>query len=142
MPITRIRTEGFQKVIAHLEGIDAKSDNLSVPLRQAGVMMLRSIDSNFSSQGRPVPWRMLSFGYLKSKTMHGYGNLILQKTGQLRRSISFDVDPNKLTIGTSVFYGQHHQFGTSRMPMRKFLVFQDDDINQIKKLVNDYMGEP
>jgi phage gpG-like protein len=134
-----MHVEGVQKLQLDLNSLVKRSDNLTVPLKQGRVLMLRSINQNFHKSGRPILWTPLSLAYAKQKKRQGYGNKILVRTGQLKRSISGSVQPKKLTIGTAVHYGKYHQFGTSKMPMRKFLLFQDEDLKRISTLVREYL---
>lgn len=73
---------------------------------------------------------LTAYQYAKQKaTGLAKGYPLLKFTGTLEKSITEDNDsnsvkvitPTSLTIGTSVKYGKHHQYGTSKMPMRPFL---------------------
>jgi phage gpG-like protein len=63
------------------------------------------------------------------KKRFGFIYPMLKASGALEASTTsesgpdsiFEITPNSLTIGTGLPYAAFHQFGTSKMPMRKFL---------------------
>ena len=134
-----IRHSGFDSVIAVFKNGAKRADDVAPALRRGGNVMLKSVHNNFIEAGRPIPWRPLSPAYAVRKARQGYSILPLTRTGLLRRSIAFRVRNNSLKIGTSVTYAPYHQFGTSRMPARPYLIFQDDDIVKINRLVTDHI---
>lgn len=128
-------------VILRVEAIKQRSMNLSVPLRQAGSLMLYSTQQNFDEQGRP-PWMPLKASTLKRKASQGYPSTILEATGRLRSSITYKVLAQSLTVGTSVRYGKYHQSSlprSSNLPRRQFLRFQEQDIEDIQALISEYV---
>ena len=149
----RIIVSGTQRVIAELEGSRKRMMNLEPALKKSGVMMLRSIDRNFERQGRPKRWASLSPKYALRKAALGGSNLILVGPpspmggkrkfkgvpGSLRSSITYDAEPVRLTIGTAISYAKYHHFGTMKMPQRRFLLFQNEDIRNIGKLVKEHV---
>lgn len=130
--------------------------NLRPVLGAAGQYMLGSIQRNFDSEGRPRKWKPLSPATLmtwvrKRKTWVGKrgltaagrralaGRKILTDTGRLRNSINYRAEVNRLIIGTNVSYAPYHQFGTKKMPARPFLLFQNEDIVEIRRMIADYL---
>lgn len=71
-------------------------------------------------------WQELSAAYWEWKEAHYPGKPILQRTGDLERSLTSGSDPNAvrreerktLTLGSRVPYALYHQLGTKRMPAR------------------------
>jgi phage gpG-like protein len=71
-------------------------------------------------------WKPLSAAYGEWKEVHYPGKPILQRTGDLFKSLTSSSDANavcieerkKLTLGSRVSYSIYHQTGTSRMPAR------------------------
>ena len=135
MYVIKLRAEGIGKVQAYLGKTVARAKDLRAPLMKGGNVMLRSVDQNFKSAGRPNMWKPLSRVYGIRKIKQGYSPLPLTKTGQLRRSITFRVAQKKLSIGTSVPYARYHQFGTRSLPSRPYLVFQREDLRRIETLI-------
>lgn len=64
----------------------------------------RSIQLNFSREGRPDKWK-------KSKRVAEKGGQTLSLSGKLRNSFSYRVKGNKITIGTNIIYAKIHNFG-------------------------------
>lgn len=139
--VVNVRVIGAEQLIADLEGLEERSMDLTVPLKQSIQVMLASIDENFSAQGRPFPWAPLSPGYLRRKMRQGYSPNILQRTGRMMSSIVGVASKDRLEIGTAIPYAPFHQFGTRTMPMRKFLAFQDADLEDIKFLIQRYVAQ-
>lgn len=81
----------------------------------------------FSSEGRYASggWAPLSPRYAAWKARHYPGQKILQREGDLIRSLTerpFGVEvitPQKMWIGSSVEYGAYHQHGGPRLPRRR-----------------------
>lgn len=144
-------------------------------LKQIGITMIASVDKNFEYEGRPVRWAPLSAMTLAMRRNRNKASAkILQDTGNLRRSITYDIreDGEAVAIGTSVPYAAIHQYGgkiripartivpkkakalrfivngkevfaksakqkarTVTIPQRKFLMFQDEDISDIRTIL-------
>lgn len=52
---------------------------------------------------------------------HSRGTLARSTLSKNDENAIFNLEETKVTIGTKVFYGRFHQFGTGTIPMRKFL---------------------
>jgi phage gpG-like protein len=109
-----------------------------------GHIIIPSIAENFAVQGRPT-WEPLAAGTIENRS-YGVNSLfymagphaILYRTGRM-----FDVvtDPNTWSISkdtvqleslvSEVPYSAYHQFGTSKMPARPFVMFQAQDVEKI-----------
>lgn len=176
----KVTMKGLDALQTKIDGMKLKSQNLNEPLHKAGNVMLKSIDTNFETEGRPEGWMPLSPLTMRAKLAAGYGGKILTRTGNLKRSIAFRVTGNKLHVGTSTLYAAIHQFGgvikkkqrtgvltfgrkggfvtirgrprigtfakkvifgahTIYMPPRKFLLFQDEDVDRINSLVSEHI---
>ena len=69
-------------------------------------------------------WRPLSDRYAAWKAAHYPGKPILQRTGDLARSLTEGpqirvIEPHQMVLGTDVDYAHWHQLGTDRMPRRR-----------------------
>jgi len=74
------------------------------------------------------------------------GKKILVAEGHLMGSINFEVRRDALVIGTNLPYAAIHQFGGKagrghgvRIPARPYLVIQDEDLEEIRNIGNDYL---
>ena len=90
--------------------LNQKIDDIKEPLEKSGLLMIKSINDNFESQGRPSGWQPLSPMTLALRK-HG-GSRILQDTGTLKRSITYNVvGKDRVKIGTNLQYASKLQFG-------------------------------
>jgi len=105
-----------------ISDINALVDQIANPKAQAGMLdsigatLLADAQGNFRSQSDPDgnPW---------APTIRG-GN-ILRDTGRLRNSLTYEVQGDRVTVGTNVLYAPVHQFGATITAKRApFLVFQ------------------
>lgn len=134
-----IEVKNAQQVIANLHNVESRMGDLTKPLKKGGLVMLRSVNLNFDRSGRPITWNPLKISTLRQKLRQGYSSKPLIRTGKMRRSISQQVDSNILKIGTAIPYAQHHHFGTRFMAKRRFLMFQEKDVENINTLVLSYI---
>lgn len=90
----------------------------------------QSIGKNFDAGGRPK-W---------PKRKHKYSWPILVKTGDMKKGA---LETSKTwEHGTrwhinkikSTFYGIFHQYGTKNLPVRKFALFQNDEIEKMRNV--------
>jgi len=138
---------GREELKALFNRAGKKADNLRVPLKQAGQLMMGSIDKNFRAEGRPTKWSPLSEMTLSMRRKHGRGAKILQDTGKGKTSITPKIVSNKvLKIGTDVKYMAIHQTGRTirrniKIPKRTFLLFQEDDDKNIVNIFAEYLEE-
>lgn len=83
-----------------------------VPLmKQISGIMLDDVHQNFESEGRPN-WTSLAEQTIKDRKSKGYWpGKILQRTGQLLKSITAKYDNDSAQVGTNKNYAALHQFG-------------------------------
>lgn len=135
-----VRRKGFQEIQVFFNETSKRFYDLTVPLKKAQLLMIRSINNNFQASGRPLPWAPLKMATLRRKILQGYSSKPLIRTGNLKRSITGKIEEkNKLIMGTSVTYGRIHQYGGGHIPKRTYLLFQDRDIERINQLIVDYV---
>jgi phage gpG-like protein len=150
MIVVEIKTS-IEALINWLAGTQKKLTDLSVPLKQSGMIMMRSIDTNFRAEGRPK-WKPLAPSTIRQRRKGSA--TILQDTGTLKNSFSLEVRGNEeVAIGTSLIYAPTHNFGrvtskatkkgfsTTVIPQRKFMLFQEEDIKRIDKVFLEFMGK-
>lgn len=94
-------------------------------------------EQQFSNEGAfegNRKWSDLSPKYAIVKAFRWGSVPILTASGKLRASLSVkgaegsvnDIQPQGMTVGTSIEYGIYHQTGTSRMPAREPILLSDD----------------
>lgn len=118
-------------------------NDLSTPLKQAGVYMEGSIAKRF----RAAKWKPLSEATIKWHP-HRAGGKPLNDTGKLRLSVTSGaiqrVSKHQLRYGTNLKYAAIHNFGGStplgtRIPARPFLYFDGADQQAIKRIFEDWL---
>ena len=85
-------------------------------------------------------WEPLSPAYAKWKARNRYSKTPLTLKGALRRSIHYGVLGKKsVAWGTDRKYGRFHQYGTKRLPQRRFLGLSRDDVYQIDQIITRWV---
>lgn len=91
----------------------SKIENRTVVMKDIAGIMLDEVHENFNQGGRP-PWRALAEITKKDRRKKGYSldpRYILQRTGQLLKSIHASSDNDSAQVGTNKAYAGVHQFG-------------------------------
>jgi phage gpG-like protein len=117
--------------------------------------MIDSVTQNFESAGRPTKWEPLSEWTIAAKG----SSAILQDSGALKGSINSgntERSENSLDIWAGEVHGLFHQyvdmdpmaqFGIINknkrypMPMRPFMMFQDEDIDTIEEILGNFVDD-
>jgi len=109
-----------EKVRALLKKAGEKANDLRVPLKRCGILMVGFIDKNFRAEGRPTKWAPLSPMTIAMRRKEGRGAKILQDTGLGKGSIVYKVVSNQeVQIGTPLDYMRKHQEGADiKIPAR------------------------
>lgn len=83
-------------------------------LDSVGMMLLRSVHKNFRQGGRPTKWkpslRARGQGRKTGKRQSAMGQT-LRDTGKLYNSITYEISPPTVTVGTNVDYAPILHFG-------------------------------
>ena len=155
MIVAEIKTN-FKSVNDSLSKIVRDLNNLVIPLKQSGMIMMRSIDTNFRQQGRPDKWKALKPSTIKRR--RGGSSTVLQDIGTLKGSFALKLKgKDSVAVGTSVKYAAVHNFGltTTRnkalgrasksyrysIPKRPFMLFQEKDKKLIDEIFLKFMGK-
>ena len=151
---------------AAVKGLSDRLSRPQKPLKECGLVLLRSISKTFKAGGRPVRWR-------PSKRAQFTGGKTLIDTARLMRSITMKVTGKTLAVGTNVKYAAMHQLGGKvparvilpkrakalrwidkagnvrfakkvsipgfDMPARPFLVIQDADWRVFRRIFEEYL---
>lgn len=115
-------------------------------LQPAVAVVARAIERNFEEEGRPTRWKPLTPAYARYKFRRWPGAKILQRTGVLRDSIRVAVEPGRgntaaIVASTDVPYALVHQFGTTFIPPRPFLVLTREDEEEVARAVATALSE-
>jgi len=121
-----------------------KLSDLSEPLEVFGHSMMDSVILNFACQGRPKRWKPLAASTIRRKG----SETALIDTGRMISSIGVAGGPDRVMLRAGVPYAavQHYgghagRFGSPLIPARPFLVFQDEDVAGLKRMLSDYLAE-
>lgn len=90
-------------------------------------------------------WQALSPDYAEWKERHYPGKPILERSGDLLRSLTrrpFGVEvlePGFMVVGSDVDYGQWHQQGTDRMPRRRPVEFPEHERREWVRILQRFI---
>ena len=123
-----IKTEGFGEAYAHLQRINKEiAGERGTLYYDIGEIVDDSILANFAAEGRPA-WQ---------ERTKSYDWPILNKTGAMGGRALEDTQNwehgktvHHLNI-RSTSYGKYHQYGTSRLPVRKFVMLTGSEIQAV-----------
>ncbi len=135
------------KLTAALKRLAAKGHDLSPAMRRAAGIMADAVEENFEQEGRPK-WKSLAASTLKQRAKEGSTGKILQRRGDLARSITRHSDATSAVVGTNTIYAGIHQFGGKagrgrkvEIPARPFLKLDKEDEDDIVKSFAKFLGE-
>jgi phage gpG-like protein len=122
-------------------------------LTDIGEMLVTSIQENFEKHGRwngdednptggSKRWEPVSAQYSKYKTKKKKDprNLLLF-TGRLRSSINYRIRGRRLYVGSNVRYAAAHQYGTTFLPARPFIVIQASDRREMAEILREHLAK-
>lgn len=131
----QVLDQSFQKA---LSGLSRDIDDLRIPF---GLMINEWFKSNraiFASKG-PGKYTDLKSSYKKQKQKRwGFVYPILRASGALEDSITKKGDENSIAmvvnkksmvVGSKVPYGKFHQFGTSNLPVRPWILIGPEQVS-------------
>jgi phage gpG-like protein len=102
----------------------------------------------FDAQGAGQ-WVPLSPKYQARKLRHYPSTGILERVGDLRRSLAspsapgtvYDPQPTVLTLGTTVKYAAYHHTGTRKMPARPPIIISESDEQKMLEVLKENFSE-
>jgi len=96
--------------------------SLRQPLAKFGEYIVdEHIPLQYSLMGSPEPWPNLSPRYAIQKRRRWGQKPMLVASGRMYRGFSFNASRKNLVIRNTQDYAKYHQYGTRRMPARKWL---------------------
>lgn len=124
-----------------LQEVEARLSNLRPAFLSIGEYAIRKANDNFRGQHDPdgVAWAPLSANYRKRKR----GTKILTESGRLRGSITYQLTALTVTVGTNAKYARAHQEGYPKrnLPARPFIGASEEDIEEMGKILLDYLSQ-
>lgn len=139
-----IRAENTGNVQRKLQAIADKLRDMRQLWGAVGMYIQRqTIKERFDKEQSPdgQKWKPLSQSTIHHrKKRHKSGNMkILQDTGELRRSITYEANPDSVRVGTVLKYARTHQFGRGNIPARPFLGVNEDEKKHISSMLSAYI---
>ncbi|MCQ9384446.1 phage virion morphogenesis protein [Brevibacterium moorei] len=128
-----VRGTGIEDMNLELSRIKGQLKNVDGFLTNLSKWIEEQEAQQFKKEGGAYPpkWAALSKEYAKWKGQHYPGKGILERTGDLKTSLTTSgsgiraVHNGTLTFGTLVEYAAYHQNGTKTMPARPVLIRTD-----------------
>lgn len=137
-----ITWHGVEQFNAAIDELAAKFGDLRFMWPRIAARFYAIETEQFRSQGRATPWAPLTAGYSRWKETHYPGRPILQRFGNLMRSLTsreapgaiYDEQPQHLTIGSNDPTAALMQFGTRYMVARPPIDLTAADIDSFGQI--------
>ncbi|MDD5539208.1 MAG: phage virion morphogenesis protein [Candidatus Marinimicrobia bacterium] len=162
---TSVKMDGADEVRARLSGISGRIQNLSPIMKAIGERVVEQTKERFESGG-PAPdgteWK-------EPKTANKKRIRTLTVSSELKDSVRYQVQGNRLSAGTNKVYAAIHQFGgpesamdilpvrkkalntpfglfrkihmpAGAIPARQFLGLSSGDSNEVLEMIDDYIA--
>lgn len=138
-----VKVEGLNKVQHKLKVTAEKLQDLRQFWTSVGMYVQRqTIRERFNKEQSPdgQKWKPLSPATIhRRKKRHKKGNMrILQDTGELRRSITYEADTSSVKVGSVLKYARTHQFGGTVEISRQGQYKRDHKNHRFKRKGNSY----
>lgn len=125
-----MRIDGTEAIHDTLLRFTERADDLSEPLDAMGDVVARLQAREFATQGQATRggWASLSPDYARRKARTHPGKPILERDGDLKRSLTQrpfgidEVDRHVAVFGTAIPYARYHMDSTPFMPARPPLI--------------------
>ncbi len=123
-----------------IEIINKKID-LDKIYRGIGEVLQTAMEDQFDKEGKYLTnskWPGLALSTIKQRNKSGkWPGSILQVTGALRRSFTYNIVGNNLVFGTNLEYAKYLHHGTKNMPARPLFarLLNDEVIGEIREVV-------
>ena len=143
----------FELDDAELQGmvkrVSGAVGDMTAPMKAFGQYMITETDKRFTREEDPQgkKWKPLSQAYKLAKEQSKGGiDKILQRGKFLLTSIKPDPGKTGISIGSNMVYAAIHQLGGMagpgrkvKIPQREYLGFNDDDVEEFKETVKDWI---
>lgn len=115
--------DGLNELLRTYDQLETTADQL--PMDEIARILVASVHENFAQEGRP-PW-------VPRQDNNPWP--ILHKTGALEDNIFAQIMGDEVRVEAGEPYGKWHDEGTARLPARPFLEAQDEDVDEIVRLI-------
>jgi phage virion morphogenesis protein len=130
--------------------LKARMSTLAPLMKNCGEILLTSIRKNFEQGGRPAKWQGLKTSTIRGRMLQGHwpGKILVRHgvSGGLLGSISYRASSDKVVVSANKTYAAIHHFGgkagrghKANIPARPYMMVQNEDWAEIKKLALSYM---
>ena len=124
--------------------------DLSPVMKNIGETALTSIRKNFEVGGRPGSWPGLKLSTIKGRLAQGHwpGKILIRHgvSGGLLGSLSYKAHSDRVVLSANKVYAAIHHFGgkagrghKANIPARPFMLIQQEDWEEIKRLAEAYL---
>lgn len=110
-----LAVDKFYKAI-NISQKDWKRERAKIPAKLGN-----EAENYFKDSWRKQGWDNKSWKARKYTTRKNAGKAILVQSGVLRRSFRVNARLNKVVVINDTPYGVYHNYGTNKMPQRKFM---------------------
>jgi len=136
-----IKDQGVLKLFTQLSDRIKKPDAALAEIGEAGTAAIRNV---FKNEGSPSgSWPKLKQATINDRIRLGkWPGKILQRSGVLINSISYQTIGAKVVWGSNVFYAATHQYGYTKqnIPARPFMVFEKESILNFKNILRRFLS--
>lgn len=137
-----------------IQGLEDRLTDLTPAMKSIGEYMLLTTRGRFDDEVDPDGrrWQLLSEKTIESKQrrktkpgkrarVRAGATDILKESFLLRDTIAYEADSTSVRVGTPQEYGIFHQSDEprSKIPQRKFLGVNAEDLAEIDEIVTDYL---
>lgn len=135
--------KGIEEWLERLERFETTTKDLRPVFNDFGAYQLKSIDRNFTSEGRPGKWTQLAQSTVEQRRRLGYGGRhpILQRTKKLRRGFKKKATKRTLSIINRIPWFKYHQQDKRKgkvMPRRIMVILLNQDKAQFTRTFRKY----
>lgn len=135
------RTDGLQNVRHRVEVMKRAPDETLKQLAEEQVAVVQNRIRNTKTDPDGQPWAPWSMATIRAYSRSGRGGSLLFRTGALLDSIQYRISEKTLTIFSNVGYAKYLQFGTPKMPARRFLGWNQESINRVKEILKEKIND-
>lgn len=137
------------KAVAALRRLLSRVRDRKPAMRKATGIMADAIEDNFDQEGRPDKWKNLAAATIKQRSKGGsWPGKILQRRGNLARSMTRHYDNDSAIVGTNKVYaaiqnsgGQAGRGHKAEIPAREFMHLEPEDEDDIVNSFAKFLGE-
>jgi len=130
-----ISTRGTDELTKHFRQIEKKVKNHKVLYKRIGIKILKWVNDNFEAEGIEEKWDELKPQTIARRRKETFK--ILQDTGRLKGSYTYQSGARKVTIGSAVDYAKYHEPKRPMLPSKELALMMSIQIadNFVKEAI-------